>query len=46
MEKLCTDCDGDFRCFVTDILKRHLQIEPPVWLAELLEAHGSENKVA
>jgi hypothetical protein len=46
MEKLCTDCDGDFRCFVTDILKRHLQIEPPVWLAELLEADGSENKVA
>jgi Patatin-like phospholipase len=46
MEKLCTDCDGDFRCFVTDILKRHLQIEPPVWLTEFLEAHGSENKVA
>jgi hypothetical protein len=46
MEKLCTDCDGDFRCFIADILKRHLQIEPPVWLAELLEADGSENKVA
>jgi patatin-like phospholipase len=39
MEKLCRDCDGDFRCFIADILKRHLQIEPPVWLAELLEAH-------
>jgi hypothetical protein len=39
MEKLCTDCDGDFRCFIADVLKRHLQIEPPVWLAELLEAH-------
>ena len=39
MEKLCTDCDGDFRCFIDDILKRHLQIEAPVWLAELLEAH-------
>ena len=25
----CTDCDGDFRCFIADILKRHLQIEPP-----------------
>jgi hypothetical protein len=46
MEKLCTDCDGDFRCFIADILKRHLQIEPPVWLAELLEAHEGENKVA
>jgi hypothetical protein len=46
MEKLCTDCDGDFRCFIADILKRHLQIEPPVWLVELLEAHGGENKVA
>lgn len=46
MEKLCTDCDGDFHRFIADILKRHLQIEPPVWLGELLEAHGSENKVA
>jgi hypothetical protein len=36
MEKLCTDCDGDFRCFVGDILKRHLQMEAPVWLAGLL----------
>ena len=37
MEKLCTDCDGDFRCFIRDILKRHLQMEAPVWLAGLLE---------
>jgi len=29
MEKFCTDCDGDFHCFIADILKRHLQIEPP-----------------
>jgi hypothetical protein len=44
MEKLCTDCDGDFRCFVRDILKRHLQMEAPVWLAELLEAHGKQKQ--
>jgi hypothetical protein len=44
MEKLCRDCDGDFRCFIADILKRHLQIEPPVWLAELLEAHAKRKQ--
>jgi hypothetical protein len=44
MEKFCTGCDGDFRCFVREILKRHLQIEPPVWLAELLEE--TKNKIA
>jgi Patatin-like phospholipase len=44
MEKLCTDCDGDFRSFTADILKRHLQIEPPAWLAELLEAHGKQKQ--
>jgi patatin-like phospholipase len=44
MEKFCTDCDGDFRCFVRDILKRHLQTEPSAWLTELLE--DSKNKSA
>jgi hypothetical protein len=37
MEKLCSDCDGDFRGFIRDILKRHLQMEAPVWLSGLLE---------
>jgi hypothetical protein len=37
MEKLCTDSGGDFRCFVRDILKRHLQMKAPIWLAALLE---------
>jgi hypothetical protein len=37
MEKLCTYCDGDFRCFTADIFKRHLQIEPPDWLATLIQ---------
>jgi patatin-like phospholipase len=37
MEKFCTDCGGDFRCFVRDILKNHLQVEPPIWLSGSLE---------
>jgi hypothetical protein len=36
MERLCTDCGGDFRCFVRDILKKHLKAEPHDWLAKLL----------
>jgi len=44
MEKLCMDCDGDFRCFTRDILKRHLQMEAPVWLSGLLEE--TKNKIA
>jgi patatin-like phospholipase len=36
MEKLCTDCGGDFRCFIRDILKKHLETEAPDWLASLL----------
>jgi hypothetical protein len=44
MEKLCTNCDGHFRCFIADILKRHLQMEPPYSLAELLEAHGKQRQ--
>ena len=36
MERLCTDCRGDFRCFIRDILKRHLEMEAPDWLAKLL----------
>jgi len=44
MAKLCTDCGGDFRCFIRDILKRHLKMEAPVWLAGLLEE--TKNKIA
>jgi hypothetical protein len=36
MEKLCAQCAGDFRCFIRDILKRHLKMKAPDWLAELL----------
>ena len=45
MEKLCTDCRGDFRCFVRDVLKRHLQMEAPVWLAKLLEETKKQEHV-
>jgi hypothetical protein len=44
MEKFCTDCGGDFRCFISEILTRHLQIEPPVWLAELLGEQGTQKQ--
>jgi len=36
MEGLCTDCRGDFACFIRDILKTHLKMEAPDWLAKLL----------
>jgi hypothetical protein len=37
MEKLCSDCGGDFRQFTGDILRLHLQIQPPDWLAPLIQ---------
>jgi hypothetical protein len=37
MEKLCTHCGGEFCCFIRDILKSHLKMQPPDWLGELLE---------
>src|SRR6267143_6722972 len=37
IEKLCTDCGGDFDCFIRDVLQRHLDIKAPDWLAGLLE---------
>jgi hypothetical protein len=36
IEELCVDCDGDFRVFIRDILKRHLKTKAPDWLAPLL----------
>ncbi len=45
MEKLCTDCRGDFCCFIRDILKTHLEMEAPDWLAKLLEAPENEKDV-
>jgi hypothetical protein len=38
MEKLCSDCVGDFRRFICEILANHLQVEPPDWLATLIQA--------
>ena len=37
MEILCGDCGGDFRCFVRNILADHLRMEPPDWLASLIQ---------
>jgi hypothetical protein len=45
MEKLCTDCDGDFRYFIRDILKQHLEMEAPDWLATLLNSPVDEKNV-
>jgi hypothetical protein len=36
MEKMCADCGGDFRAFIREILKNHLEMEAPDWLAPLL----------
>jgi hypothetical protein len=37
MEKLSSDCAGDFRRFTGDILRTHLQTQPPDWLATLIQ---------
>src|SRR5215475_1353078 len=37
MEKLCADSGGDFRSFTADILKAHLKIQAPAWLATLIQ---------
>src|SRR5262245_56858174 len=37
MEKLCAECGGDFRSFTSDILNTHLAIQPPDWLATLIQ---------
>jgi len=36
MEKLCSHCGGDFRCFTRDILTTHLEIKVPKWLGKLI----------
>jgi predicted metal-binding protein len=43
MGKLCGDCGGDFDCFISDILKHHLDIEAPDWLAELLTVRAADS---
>src|SRR5207244_11540715 len=37
MDQLCTECRGDFRSFIRDILERHLKMKPSEWPAELIE---------
>ena len=41
MEKLCTSCGGDFRCFIREILEHHLEIKPQDWPAGLLESSAN-----
>jgi len=36
MEKLCSDCGGDFCCFIGNILKGHLEVKAPEWLGKLI----------
>jgi hypothetical protein len=43
MGKLCGDCEGDFDCFISDILKHHLDIKAPDWLAELLTVRSADS---
>jgi hypothetical protein len=46
MEKLCTDCDGDFRSFVNVIFGSHLQTEVPKWLKELIQSSPNASDAA
>jgi hypothetical protein len=32
MQRLCTDCGGDFECFIRNILDSHLRMRAPDWL--------------
>jgi predicted metal-binding protein len=43
MGKLCGDCGGDFDCFISDVLKHHLDIEAPDWLSELLTVRAADS---
>jgi hypothetical protein len=38
MEKICSDCGGDFRCFIREVVENHLKIELPGWLEKLIKA--------
>ena len=53
MEKLCTDCEGDFRNFDGDfcnlinmIFGSHLQTEVPKWLKELIQPSPNASDAA
>jgi hypothetical protein len=40
MEKLCTDCAGEFRDFIRRFLTDHLRAPAPPWLENVI---GSQN---
>jgi hypothetical protein len=46
MAKLCADGDGDFRRFTAEILRTHLQVEPPDWLTALIQMPSTDRNPA
>jgi hypothetical protein len=46
MEKLCAECGGDFRRFIGEILRTHLQTQPSDWLATLIRMSSNERDTA
>jgi hypothetical protein len=46
MEKLCAECGGDFRRFIDEILRTHLQTQPSDWLATLIRMSSNERDTA
>jgi hypothetical protein len=46
IEKLCTAGTGDFRGFTAEILRTHLQTQPPDWLAKLIEMPPTKRDAA
>jgi hypothetical protein len=46
MDKLCTECDVDFRRFTGQILTTHLETQPPDWLAALIQMSATGRDAA
>src|SRR5262249_22981936 len=44
VEKLCTDCGGNFHGFIRDIFKNHLKTEPAEWRAGLIKNASERNR--
>jgi hypothetical protein len=45
LEKLSTDCAGDFRRFVREIVEAHLKTKTSDWLAKVLDAAENDKEV-
>ena len=46
MEKLCAACSGDFQRFTGEILTAHLKVQPPDWLASLIQTLPPDHDAA